>query len=297
MPRAIWKGAITFGLVHLPVSLVAATEDAGIDFQWLDRKSLDPVGYKRYNKRTGKELKMQDIVKGVRQSNGKYVVVTDDEIKAAFPKSTQTIQIESFVKSQELPFMSLERPYYIQPDSKAEKVYVLLREAMREASVVAIARIVIHNKEHLAAIVISDDALVLDVLRWSADLRSAGGLGIPAKSPVNIKPDERKMAAQLIDQMTGAWKPEAYEEHFADAIGALVRRKVAAGQAQSVEPLEDAPSERSSSNVVDLTELLAKSMRAHGERPPSSIARANSALHIKLAHRRRSPSRARRAAR
>src|SRR5580698_738522 len=130
MARAIWSGAITFGLVHLPVSLLSATQDSGIDFQWLDRKSLDPVGYKRYNKRTGRELKMQDIVKGVRQPNGKYVVVTDEEIRTAFPKSTQTIEIEAFVKAAELPFMMLEKPYYIQPAGKSEKVYVLLREAM-----------------------------------------------------------------------------------------------------------------------------------------------------------------------
>jgi DNA end-binding protein Ku len=233
MPRAVWKGAISFGLVHLPVSLFPATQDSGIDFQWLDRRSLDPVGYKRYNKRTGMELKMQDIVKGVRQPNGKYVVVTDEEIRAAFPKSTQTIQIESFVKRSELPFMMLERPYYIQPASKSEKVYVLLREAMREADVVAVARLVIHNKEHLAAIVISDTALVLDVLRWAGDVRSPGQLGLPGRagSAAGIKLEERKMASQLIQQMTGAWKTCAYAEQFTGAIGTLIRRNPAAGEA------------------------------------------------------------------
>lgn len=285
MARAIWKGAITFGLVHLPVSLVAATRESGIDFQWLDRKSLDPVGYRRYNKRTGRELQMQDIVKGVRQPNGKYVVVTDEELRAAFPKSTQTIQIESFLKSADLPFMMLERPYYIQPAGKSEKVYVLLREAMREAGVVAVARIVIHNKEHLAAIVVADNALVLDVLRWSADLRSPATLGLPGKSAGSaaVKPEERKMAAQLVAQMTHAWDPKAYAEQFTDAIGALVRRKAAAGEAKAIEPLEEALERKPATNVVDLTQLLAQSMRARRDSAGT--------------HRRRTTQRARRASR
>jgi DNA end-binding protein Ku len=254
------------------------------------------VGYKRYNKRTGRELKMQDIVKGVRQPNGKYVVVTDEEIRAAFPKSTQTIQIESFVKASELPFMMLERPYYIQPAGKSDKVYVLLREAMREANVVAVARLVIHNKEHLAAIVVSDTALVLDVLRWSGDVRSPGQLELPGKhgSAAGIKPEERKMASQLIQQMTGAWKPGAYEEQFTDAIGALIRRKLAAGETHTIEPLEEAPSARPTTNVVDLTELLAQSMRARRGAPAGAAASKRRTL----AHRRRTTQRApRRAAR
>ena len=172
MARALWKGAITFGLVHMPVALFSATRDSSIDFQWLDRRSLDPVGYKRYNKRTGRELKMQDIVKGVRQPDGRYIVITDEEVRAAFPKSTQTIEIDSFVKMAELPLLLLERPYYLQPAAKAERVCTCccakpcalrMWQASRASS--------IHNKEHLAAVMVIDDVLVLDVLRWAEDLR------------------------------------------------------------------------------------------------------------------------------
>jgi DNA end-binding protein Ku len=272
VPRAVWTGAITFGLVHLPVSLLSAVDESRVDFQWLDRKSLDPVGYKRYNKRTGRELALKDIVKGVRQTNGKYVVLNDEEIKAAFPKSTQTIQIEAFVKLQELPTLLLERPYYIQPDPKSEKVYVLLREAMRAAGVAAVARIVIHNKEHLAAILITESALILETLRWSGTIRPTAGLRIPASSTAraNIRPEEQKMAAQLIDQMTGPWKPEAHAAHFAEAIAALIKRRVAAGRSQSVAPLEDVSPVAPPSNVVNLTELLAQSMRARRARRRAS---------------------------
>ena len=110
MPHAIWKGAISFGLVHVPVALYPASEESGIDFDWLDKRTHDPVGYKRINKRTGKEMKSEDIVKGIKQANGEYVILSEDEIKEAYPKSTQTIEIETFVKAGEISFTQLERP-------------------------------------------------------------------------------------------------------------------------------------------------------------------------------------------
>ena len=263
MARAVWKGAITFGLVHLPVALYPASQESGIDFDWLDRRSLDPVGYKRYNKRTGRELKPADIVKGVRQPGGGYVVVSDEEIRAAFPHSTRTIEIDSFVKQTEVSPMAMERPYYVQPIAKADKVYVLLRATMGESGVIAIARIVMHTKEHLAALMVDGEALVLNTLRWPDELRSPAGLRLPGKRApgTEVKPAERKMAAQLVEEMTSAWKPEDYSEHFGNAIRQLIRRKVAAGKTRQIEPLEQ-ETRAQPSNVVDLTELLAKSLRA-----------------------------------
>src|SRR3954467_9798940 len=130
MPRVIWKGAISFGLVNVPVALYPASQTSGIDFDWLDKRSMDPVGYKRINKRTGKEIERENIVKGIKQDDGEYVVLSDDEIKAAYPVSTQTIDIETFVKADEIPFTFLEKPYYLAPVGKSDKVYALLREAM-----------------------------------------------------------------------------------------------------------------------------------------------------------------------
>ena len=286
MARAVWKGALTFGLVHLPVALYPASQDSGIDFDWLDRRSLDPVGYKRYNKRTGRELKSEDIVKGVKQPGGSYVVVSDEELRAAFPRSTQTIEIDSFVREDEVPPMALERPYFVQPTGKADKVYVLLRETMREAGVIAIARIVMHTKEHLAALMVAGEALVLNTLRWPDELRSPAGLALPGKrgAAADVKPAERKMAAQLVAEMTSPWKPDAYREHFGAAIRQLIKRKVAAGKAKQVAPLEEETPARPS-NVVDLTELLAQSLRASRAagasavtaRPPSARRRTRRA--------------------
>jgi DNA end-binding protein Ku len=122
MPRVIWKGAISFGLVHVPVALYPASQSTGIDFDWLDKRTMDPVGYKRINKRTGKEIDKDNIVKGIKQEDGEYVVLTEEEIKTAYPKSTQTIEIETFVSATEIPFTYLETPYYLAPLAKAEKV-------------------------------------------------------------------------------------------------------------------------------------------------------------------------------
>src|SRR5438105_5760014 len=166
-PRTLWKGAITFGLVHIPVALHSATSDTGIDFDWLDKRTMDPVGYKRVNKKTGKEVDKDDIVKGIETDDGTYVVLTDEEIKAAYPKATQTIEIEAFVPLQELPFVYLERPYYLSPFNKGDKVYALLRETLLRTGRVGIARVVIQTKQHLAALIPSGPALVLDLLRWS----------------------------------------------------------------------------------------------------------------------------------
>jgi DNA end-binding protein Ku len=261
MPRVIWKGAISFGLVHVPVALYPASQDVGIDFDWLDKRTMDPVGYKRINKRTGKEIDFADIVKGIRQDDGDYVILSEDQIKAAYPKSTQTIEIECFVKASEIAFTLLETPYYLEPIGKGEKVYALSRESMREAGVIGIARVVMHTKERLAALVPSGAALVLNTIRWAGEIRPLTELKLPAPgtAPANLKPAELKMAAQLIAEMTGTWKSDDYADRFSEAILALVRKKVEAGETATVTAIEDAPAQ-ATTNVVDLTDLLARSL-------------------------------------
>jgi DNA end-binding protein Ku len=267
MPRVIWKGAITFGLVHVPVALYPASQDVGIDFDWLDKRSMDPVGYKRVNKRTGQNIEAGDIVKGIRQPGGDYVLLSEDQIKAAYPKSTQTIEIEHFVKASEIPFTLLETPYHLEPIGKGEKVYALLREAMFEAGVIGIARVVMHTKERLAALIPSGPALVLNTIRWATEMRPASELKLPpeGRTAAGLKPAELKMAAQLIGDMTAPWQSDDYADRFSDAILALVRKKVEAGETAVVTTLEEAPTDAASARVVDLTALLAKSL---GQRKP-----------------------------
>lgn len=272
MPRMIWKGAISFGLVHVPVALYPASQSVDIDFDWLDRRSMDPVGYKRVNKRTGKEIKPDDIVKGIKQEGGDYVLLSEEEIKAAYPKTTQTIEIESFAKRDEISFMLLETPYYLEPVGKSEKVYALLREAMIEAGVIGIARVVIHTKEHLAALVPLGPALVLNTIRWASEIRPLDELKLPAKgkSGVGVKPAELKMATQLIAEMTAPWRAYEREDTFTAAVHELVARKVAAGETEAVTPLEELPAEAGASNVVDLTGLLSRSLN---QRKPQTAAK------------------------
>ncbi|HVR50784.1 MAG TPA: Ku protein [Pseudorhodoferax sp.] len=268
MLRAIWKGAISFGLVHVPVGLYPASRETGIDFDWLDKRSMDPVGYKRVNKRTGREIGKEHIVKGIKQEDGDYVVLSDAQIKDAYPKSTQTIEIEAFVTAAEISFVLLERPYYLEPLGKGEKVYALLREAMAAAGVIGIARVVMHSKEHLAVLVPMGPALMLNTIRWASEIRPQEDLKLPAAGKGALKPPELQMARQLIADMTVPWQPEDYADHFADAIHALVQRKLAAGDTQQVTPLEATPESTQGSNVIDLTELLAKSLA--GRRQPAA---------------------------
>lgn len=259
MARAIWKGAIAFGLVHVPVALYPASQETEVNFDWLDKRSLDPVGYKRINKRTGKEVDKRNIVKGVEQDDGSYVVLSDDEVRAAYPRTTQTIEIEDFVPATEISFVYLEKPYYLEPSARAEKVYALLREAMASAGLIGIARMVMHIKEHLVALLPAGPALMLGTLRWPNEVRAADQLNLPAQGKAQLKDAELDMARQLIARMKTSWEPDKYEDRFTDAIRKLIAAKVKAGEAKTVEPLEQAP-EVDESNVVDLTALLKSSL-------------------------------------
>ncbi len=285
MPRVIWKGAISFGLVNVPVALYPASQEIGIDFDWLDKRSMDPVGYKRVNKRTGKEIDNDDIVKGIRQADGDYVVLSEDEIKAAYPKSTQTIAIETFVKADELPFTFLEKPYFTAPTGKgSERVYALLREAMREAGVIGIARVVLHTKEYLAALIPDGDALMLNTIRWASEIRPRADIALPAagKSAAKLKDGELKMARQLIGDMTSEWNPDHYADEFTSAIHALAARRVKAGKTEQVTSLEGDDAPQASSNVIDLTELLKRSLETR-KAPAKKAAPAAKATEKKAA--------------
>jgi len=281
MARVIWKGAISFGLVHVPVALYPASQETHVDFDWLDQRSMDPVGYQRINKRTGKPVAKDHIVKGVKLDDGQYVVLSDEEIRAAFPRSTQTIAIEAFVKNSEVDFVLLERPYYLEPLGKAQRVYALLREAMHDAGVLGVARLVMHSKEHLALLIPSGSALMMDTIRWPGDIRGVEDLQIPpaGKNANKLTAGELKMAAQLIESMTVAWQGDAYVSSFDQAIHQLVSAKAQAGQAYEVTAVEEpAQTAGLSTSVVDLTQLLARSLekRGHLDRPGPAASKTRS---------------------
>jgi DNA end-binding protein Ku len=260
MPRAIWKGAISFGLVHIPVSLVSATSSQGVDFDWLDKRSMDPVGYKRINKTTGKEVTKDNIVKGVAFEKGRYVVLSEDEIRSAHPKSTQTIEIIAFVASDQIPLQNIDTPYFLAPDKRGGKVYALLRETLKKTGKVALANVVLHTKQHLAALMPLESALVLVMLRWPAEVRSLDELelGSDVTKPTLAK-GELDMAKRLVEDMSADWQPDEYRDSFQDKIMALVAKKAKAGKIEDVETTEGSE-ERKSADVIDLTELLKRSL-------------------------------------
>lgn len=261
--RAIWKGAISFGLVHIPVSLHPASGDSGIDFDWLDKRSMDPVGYKRINKRTGREITREHIVRGVAHGNGKYVVLDDKEISAVYPRSTQMIEIESFVPLADIPFLYYDRPYYLAPTGKGEKVYALLREALAKSGRAGLTRVVLHTKQHFAALLPQGPALVLNLLRWHSDLRSHEDLGIPKEGvkAAGVAARELQMATQLIESMSGEFNPKDYADSFAEQVMDLVAKKAKAGKTHEVtEPEEEMPASKGA-DIIDLAELLKRSLK------------------------------------
>lgn len=273
-PRTLWKGAINFGLVHVPVGLYSAAKNVDIDFDWLDRRSMKPVGYKRINKETGKEVPKEDIVRGYQYEDDRYVVMSDEEIRAANVKATRSVDIFAFVDPEEIPPVYLDTPYYLAPIQRGEKVYALLRETLRQTKKIGIANVVIATKQHLAALIPSGPVLMLNTLRWASELRSFEELELPGKDlkSMGIRDQELSMARQLVEEMSEKWDPGKYRDAFRDDIMALVERKIKAGETETVTEVTAGDVESRPSNVIDLTQLLKRSL--HGGRREAAAAAA-----------------------
>lgn len=263
----MWKGAVSFGLLHAPVALYPASRQDEVDFDWLRRDTLQPVGYKRVVKETGEEVGKDDIVKAVKYE-GRYVVLSDEEIKAANVKSTHTIDIVAFTDAADVNFLFFETPYYLAPVKGGEKVYALLREALLKAQKIGIALIVMHNKQHLAALIPTAQAIVLNTLRWASEVKDIDDLDLPAEGvkAAEIKPKELTMATQLIESMSESWDPVQYRDTFRDDIMALVKKKFDEGLAGQISEVKvEEPEE--GTNVIDIADLLRRSLQGATKRP------------------------------
>ena len=254
MPRSIWNGSLSFGLVNVPVQLFSAVAAKDVHFHEFQAGSGARIKHKRVSERTGKEVEYSDIEKGYETSRGKYVMVTQEELESVEPGKSRTIDIEDFVELAEIDPIYFDKPYYVAPQKGAEKSYALLREAMTRSERVAIARFVMRTKQYLAAIRVADNVMVLETLYFADEIRDANDLNIPKRAKV---PDrELRIADQLIDSLTTEWKPARYEDTYRQRVLDLVRRK---GKGQSIDverpPQEDA-------KVVDLVEALQRSLDA-----------------------------------
>lgn len=261
--RVLWKGAISFGLVHIPIALHSAVQSQSIDFDWLDRRSMEPVGYKRVNKVTGKEIDREDIVKGISYGDGEYVIMEAGEIAAAYPKTTQTVEIEAFVPIDDIPFVYLERPYYVSPINKGGKVYALLREVLAESRTAGLAKVVIQTKQHLALLFACGPVLILNLLRWGDEVRDWSALNLPEqnKKALGLTSKELDMARQLVKDMTMKWQPEEFTDSFREQIMQLMQEKIDAGETAQVTQPESEEAETGTARIYDLTEMLQRSLQ------------------------------------
>ena len=266
-PRAIWRGAVSFGLVYIPVHLHTAARDSALDLDLLDSRDFAPVGYQRYNKRTGKVVEWNKIVKGYEYRKGQYVALTDEDFRQANVEASETIDIVSFVERADIPPEYFEMPYYLEPAEGGEKTYVLLREAMRGGSRVAIGSFVIRGRQHFCAIIAHERALMLNTLRFAEEMVPAAELELPAASvrSTSVSPKEVAMARRLVEEMCGAWKPEAFKDTYRRDLMRRINEKVRKRQTHVLTPAAESEEEaRPSAKVIDLMAVLQKSLESRG---------------------------------
>lgn len=265
MPRSIWKGAISFGLVTIPVGLVSAEDKAAeINFHNLDKKTMSRVKQKRVAEQTGEEVPWDDIVKGYEYSKGQYVVLEPEEIEAANPKASHTIDIVAVVCRDCIDPPYFNKPYYVVPEATGRKPYALLREVLKRNDQVAVARVVIRTRQYLAALFPEGEALVLDLLRYADELRGVDDLDLPEEDlkAVGVTDQELQLADQLISALVAEWEPRQYEDTYRNDLLDLIKTKVEEGGRTITEMpgKEAAPT----AQVVDIMDLLKRSLEAAG---------------------------------
>lgn len=259
--RTLWKGAISFGLVHIPVTLHSATAENRMKFHLLDRKTMSAVGNQQVNKTTGEAMQKEEVVKGFEYEKDQFVALSPDEIKAALPRSTQTIEIEAFVDGSRIPTTYFNKPYYVAPAAKGQKPYLLLLETLRRTGKAGLARVVISTRQHLAALVPSGEGLVLELLRWADEVRDTAGLPLPDAKQTSVTERELKMAEQLVNELQDEWKPDAFHDEFREKLAQVIEAKVKAGEGGHITKPLPGEEVKAGADIIDLTELLRRSLR------------------------------------
>jgi DNA end-binding protein Ku len=273
MPRVMWKGAISFGLVTIPVGLYPATEEKSLKFNQLHDEDFGRIKYQRYCSKCGEEVPFEHIVKGYEYEKDKYVVLTDDDFDAVPVESSRAIDIVQFVDREQIDPLYFQKSYYLVPEETGLKAYTLLRQAMAEDGRVAIAKIAFREKEHLATLRFTDNVFVLETMYWPDEIRAAEFEVLDQK--VSIRPQEVKMAKSLIDNLTADFKPEVFADAYREALLGIVDKKIAG------EEIEVVP-EPETTKVVDLMEALKASVestkkKAAASRPKKAATRKRAA--------------------
>jgi len=258
MARGLWKGAISFGLVNVPVELHSAKKRSSeLDMTMLDKRDLAPVGYKRVNKASGKEVAWDDVVKGYEYQDDKYVVLSEEDFRRANPEAAKTVDIQAFVELADIAPQYFETPYYLIPGKRGEKAYALLRETLRKAGKAGIATVVIRTKQYLAALIAQDELLVLNTLRYHDELKKASEFDVPG---ARVTAKELDMAMRLVDDMADKWQPAKFKDTYRDDLLKRIEQKVKAGQTEEItEPQKEGKAEKRG-EVIDLMSLLKQSI-------------------------------------
>jgi DNA end-binding protein Ku len=259
--RAIWKGSISFGLVNIPIALFPATRSEEMKFRLLRASDLSPVNYKRVAEADGKEVPWEQIVKGYEHEKGKFVVLRDDDFKRVDIEATQTVDILHFVKLEEVNPIFFHKPYYMEPQRGGDKAYVLLRDALKASEKIAIAKVVIKTRQHLAAVKPQEKGLMLELMHFATELLDVDEFKTPSAQTIGKK--ELEMATALIDSMSEEWKPEEYADEYREALEKVIDEKIEKGD----RPLPKQTAKRKPTNVIDLVAVLQKSLAQSGEKP------------------------------
>jgi DNA end-binding protein Ku len=266
MARSIWKGALSFGLVYIPVQMYSGTRSSSIDLDFLDRRDFSPVGYQRISKKTGKVVEWADIVKGYQYQKGKYVALNDEDFKRANVKATQTIEIGRFIEAGSVPPEFFETPYYLEPAKGGAKVYALLRETLKRTGKIAVATFVMRGRQHLAAVYPHGKALVLETLRFAEEIRAPDELDLPpvAEKAAGLSPKELAMAERLVEEMTDKWNPEEYRDTYRHDLMKRIEEKIKNKETHVLTAAEKTREPRQSAQVIDLMDVLRKSLEKGG---------------------------------
>jgi DNA end-binding protein Ku len=261
MPRPIWKGHISFGLVSVPVMLHSLEQRGDLSFHLIDSRDAARVRYQRVNDETGEEVPWDSIVKGYEYDDGRYVLLSDEELQHASVEMTHTIEIEQFVDFSKIDVQYFERPYVLVPAREGEKGYALLRAAIAESGKAGIATVVIRTRQYLAALVANGDALMLELLRYKQELRDVKEFELPSRDlrKINVAKKEIDLAKQLIEGMSTPWKPADYHDEYRDVLMKLIDKKIKSGKSEVIDEVDDTAS-ADEPGTINFMEVLKKSL-------------------------------------
>lgn len=281
MARSIWKGALSFGLVSIPVELFPAEDRKEFKFSMLDKRDFSPVGYKRYSKQSGKEVAWENIVKGYEYEKEQYVVLSDEDFRRANVKASRAIEIQTFVPAADISPEFFDTPYYLVPGDRGQKVYALLRETLRATGRTAIAQFVLRSTQHLAGVVPVGRALMLFTLRYAEELRGTSGFELPpaGSKQAAVTPKEIELAKRLIDDMADKWNPAAFKNTYHADLMRRIREKIKKGETKEItKPSSDDADQPRSAKVINLASLLKESIDQGGTRHKAAAARRPKAV-------------------